>query len=351
MKTIIASRRIWRIIAKFYINAILKYKTYTISEAITDARKAMEGGLVPSSKKLDLWVKKNYIVFRSRKLNWYFACVQRKDGNYEVKDVENYRNMSDLAFHRGGSPTLPYENPTISTPMQLNTTDKTTNYHNLPYKCKKVGNAGFDCNIIERFDGKQTYVDKNDNLLKNIWFDKVLPFKRSPKGPWGYVKCGDDCYAFMLSSRDVLDMNVKWENRICEKKSFPVDIECLINEAINEMCRRKMLSESFIHDKPFTLDEDDLKGLIRLVLTRQSAIMESKVYQGYLPIGYDKEIVLDSGNKIKSLVTISDGAGRYDIGEDDGCYVVYKDKQNKNPMYIFPELHRELKKLPNLPLR
>lgn len=42
---------------------------------------------------------------------------------------------------------------------------------------------------------------------------------------------------------------------------------------------------------------------------------------------------------------------RYDICEDDSCYVIYQNENElKNPIYICPELHRALKDLPVLPL-
>ena len=76
----------------------------------------------------------------------------------------------------------------------------------------------------------------------------------------------------------------------------------------------------------------------------------------YKPISRNKEITLNNGVKVKSLVTLSDGAGVYEIWEDDGCYVCcdmnyYRNNEDYQPMYIFPELLKALKDLPNLPLR
>ena len=125
----------------------------------------------------------------------------------------------------------------------------------------------------------------------------------------------------------------------------------IVKDEIEQMCTKKMLSESFIDGDYITIDEDDIMDLIQSVLKKQKAVFESKRHPGYIPVEYNKKVILDNGNKIDSLVTLSDGAGRYDIGEDDGCYVVYQDKQHEGATYIFPELHRELKKLPELPLR
>lgn len=73
----------------------------------------------------------------------------------------------------------------------------------------------------------------------------------------------------------------------------------------------------------------------------------------YKPVAYNKTIKLDNSVKVESLVTLSDGAGKYDIYEDDGCYVVWnrKYKGENNHWYIFPELLSALKQLPNLPTR
>ena len=75
----------------------------------------------------------------------------------------------------------------------------------------------------------------------------------------------------------------------------------------------------------------------------------------YKPIAHNKTINLPNSVEVESLVTLSDGAGRFDIYEDDGCYVV-RDRnldgdKDYHPWYIFPELLSALKNLPNLPLR
>lgn len=76
----------------------------------------------------------------------------------------------------------------------------------------------------------------------------------------------------------------------------------------------------------------------------------------YKPVSHNKEITLNNGVKVKSLITLSDGAGIYEIWEDDGCYVCcdmnyYRNNEDYQPMYIFPELLSALKDLPDLPLR
>lgn len=269
MITIRAPRRIWRQVVKFYVNATLKYKTYTITEAIADARKCMRGGLVSSSKRLSQWVAKNYVVFRSKDLGWYFACTLEKDVSYFVRDVENYRNMSDTAYHKGGSPTLSTDNPSLDTPLLTINTSRPIHYKSLPYKCNIIGSAGYDCRIIQRPDGKQTYIDKDGYLLnKNEWYEKVLPFKNSPIGVWGYVKCGTDCYAFLLDSKHAIDMHVKWDRRVCEHRITPCILDLLITESIREMCARKMLMESCSDDDTILIDEDDLRNMIRNVFAR-----------------------------------------------------------------------------------
>ena len=95
------------------------------------------------------------------------------------------------------------------------------------------------------------------------------------------------------------------------------------------------------------LRESDLRMMVKECVSR--IINESE----YKPVTHNKTIKLDNGVEVKSLVTLSDGAGMYDIYEDDGCYVVWnrKYKGENNHWYIFPELLSALKKLPNLPLR
>ena len=74
------------------------------------------------------------------------------------------------------------------------------------------------------------------------------------------------------------------------------------------------------------------------------------------PVAHNREVILNNGVKVKSLVTLSDSAGIYEIWEDDGCYVCcdmnyYRNNEDYHPMYIFPELLSALKDLPDLPLR
>ena len=97
------------------------------------------------------------------------------------------------------------------------------------------------------------------------------------------------------------------------------------------------------------LNESDIRKMVcecvRMVLSETA----------YKPIAHNKTIKLPNGVEVESLITLSDGAGRFDIYEDDGCYVV-RDRnldgdKDSHPWYIFPELLSALKKLPNLPLR
>lgn len=76
----------------------------------------------------------------------------------------------------------------------------------------------------------------------------------------------------------------------------------------------------------------------------------------YKPIKHDGTIPIENGAKVECVSMISDGYGTFAIGIDDGCYVIFtrqKDGTYKmyETTYIFPELFRELKNLPTLPLR
>lgn len=108
--------------------------------------------------------------------------------------------------------------------------------------------------------------------------------------------------------------------------------------------------------------ERNNRNTIRLTESKIRKIVEESVrnilneYHEYKPVSRNKEITLNNGVKVKSLVTLSDGAGVYEIWEDDGCYVCcdmnyYRNNDDYQPMYIFPELLKALKDLPSLPLR
>ena len=74
----------------------------------------------------------------------------------------------------------------------------------------------------------------------------------------------------------------------------------------------------------------------------------------YEVISTNKDITTKNGIRLHSLITLSDGAGRYDIVEDDGCYAIFQnktfDRETGHTYHICPELHKALKSLPDLPL-
>ena len=98
------------------------------------------------------------------------------------------------------------------------------------------------------------------------------------------------------------------------------------------------------------LNESQLRGMIEKHLNRI-------LNEYYKPVEHNKEITLNNGAKVKSLVTLEDkGGGVYEIWEDDGCYVCcdmnyYRNNDDYHPMYIFPELLKALKDLPSLPIQ
>lgn len=110
-------------------------------------------------------------------------------------------------------------------------------------------------------------------------------------------------------------------------------------------------NESKVRRNVIRLTESMLKAMV--VESLMNILNE---YHEYKPVSRNKEITLNNGVKVKSLVTLSDGAGVYEIWEDDGCYVCcdmnyYRNNDDYHPMYIFPELLKALKDLPSLPLR
>lgn len=215
------------------------------------------------------------------------------------------------------------------------------NIQNSQFKPKPLG---FGFTKIKAKSGLFTIADANGKPVTNEWFKDVAKMRRTGKGEISTLVNKDGwAYAF-YPQRDKeyqLEKTGKSWGSVVAESAF----NKAFKEAINEMCIGKQLNES--SNEPIEIDEDDIRILIRHTLKRQNELFESM----YKPVGYEEMVTMDNGTKVKSLVTISDGAGRYDIGEDDGCYVIYKDRQhNEDVMYIFPELHRELKKLPNLPL-
>lgn len=98
-----------------------------------------------------------------------------------------------------------------------------------------------------------------------------------------------------------------------------------------------ILNETTEGGRVIHIDEGGFRNLIKSASLRFLSVMESK---GYQPIAHNKTVTLDNGTRRKSLVTLSDGAGRYDIGEDDGCYsaqwIRSKEKGQLNEKYYNP---------------
>ena len=111
-----------------------------------------------------------------------------------------------------------------------------------------------------------------------------------------------------------------------------------------------MKKESNNQNRTIRITESEIKDMVRESV--ELILSEGHIYK---PVAYNKTITLNNGVKQKALVTLSDGAGAYHIGIDDGCYVIHQENedgtmQDESTMYIFPELHKALKNLPNLPL-
>lgn len=95
------------------------------------------------------------------------------------------------------------------------------------------------------------------------------------------------------------------------------------------------------------LSEDEIRAMVKRTI--EEVLSNGPSY--YKVISKNEKIKLSNGVLTTSLAAISDGHDRFDICEDDGCYVIYHSKRTKDAMYIFPELFNTLKSLPILPLR
>ena len=95
------------------------------------------------------------------------------------------------------------------------------------------------------------------------------------------------------------------------------------------------------------ITEDEIRAMVKRMI--EEVLLNEPSY--YKVISKNEKIKLSNGVLTTSLAAISDGHDRFDICEDDGCYVIYHGKRTKDAMYIFPELFNTLKSLPRLPLR
>ena len=103
------------------------------------------------------------------------------------------------------------------------------------------------------------------------------------------------------------------------------------------------------------LTERDLYGIVKKCVDEIVGKGNSWNNYSYVPIAYNTTMRLaDNNREVKSLVTLSGrdddpNEFRWDIIEDDGCYVICNNREIQRNMYIFPELHKTLKELPILP--
>lgn len=207
-------------------------------------------------------------------------------------------------------------------------------------RCKPIDiKMGFT--KVKSQSGLWAIADSSGNIISEEWFQDVSYVRKTATGELATIVNKDGWAFAFYPSRDkghrLVNMNATYNSIITESK-----INGIINEIVYRFMSQKILNESIRNNTVIPLNENDLRQIIAETL--------HKVIPMYVPIKHNSILTLDTGSKTKSLVTISDGAGRYDIGEDDGCYVIYKNRKKLEPMYIFPELHKELKRLPELPL-
>ena len=209
----------------------------------------------------------------------------------------------------------------------------------------------FSSKIYNQIDNIYTYNQNNVNALLD-WLDYIDGLK-------SYI-------SHRKIAWDYANRYIRFPNGAVHLIELGYDVTYIIktNKATNKnyiyVFKIDLKTEEYGLNIPPSLTED--KNVIRLTESMlKSMIAESLMnilneYHEYKPVSRNKEITLNNGVKVKSIVTLSDGAGVYEIWEDDGCYVCcdmnyYRNNDDYQPMYIFPELLKALKKLPNLPLQ
>lgn len=124
-----------------------------------------------------------------------------------------------------------------------------------------------------------------------------------------------------------------------ESASAPRSIENMMNEGLFDKLANWVLGDSRnrkTRDEDYEDDDDEDD--------------DDSTPRRFVPVT-SNSVSLDNGRRYPTVATISDGEARYDICEDEGCYVIYKNRRSRDCARIFPELLKTLKSLPDLPVK
>lgn len=252
------------------------------------------------------------------------------------------------------------------------------NYLPFTNNVKKIEDAGYGYSIVQDSNSQKVAIRKpNNKPLTNFVFDSIIGFHHSKEDynnihAIGFI--GNRVYSIPLygeptllhiSKNDYLSMKHRYDETF--RRKLKIIIENVIGnyisnkEILYKSMKRKTLTESgnaVLCPKKkalIRLTENDLYHIIKKCV--KEIIGNDYDWDKYtdVPIAHNTIMQLaDTKRFVKSLVALCDrdtdpNEWRWDIIEDDGCYAICNNREIQRNMYIFPELHKALKELPNLP--
>lgn len=90
-----------------------------------------------------------------------------------------------------------------------------------------------------------------------------------------------------------------------------------------------LVKDEIDNDDKRIITEDEIRAIIKSSI--EEVLSNEPSY--YKVISQNEKIKLNNGVTTKSLSVLSDGYDRFDICEDDGCYVIYHGKRTNGAMY------------------
>lgn len=188
-----------------------------------------------------------------------------------------------------------------------------------------------------------------------------LEFGYSFDGTNAYVQYYINC----KPQNDWFDWLIKEMKQVNKKAISNQRQTKIVNECIMHKILKRHLNHNIVNEDCSTKLSNKKKRIIRLtekdlynIVKKYAKEIEEKDYSwdkySHIPIARNTDMLLYGKTPVKSLVTLSGrdtnpNEWRWDIIEDDSCYAICHNGEIQRNMYIFPELHKALKELPNLP--
>lgn len=185
---------------------------------------------------------------------WFFAYTVDKSGNVIIEDAEHSQNIADGAMHGTEKLTIIQNNI-----RQANSEQNKSDTVNSQFKPRDIG---YGYTKVKSKSGLYAVADKDGKPLSDgEWFKEIRKMGKNSKGEiFAVVNVKGMAYVYFPKKekdKRIVNTGKSWNDMFSESafnKAF--------GEALNELCGRKTLTESYGPNDAIDIDEDDLKELI-----------------------------------------------------------------------------------------